>query len=334
MNKNEFEKYLKEGNVTERFLNMPREQLKNIFGEKFLNTVDYGSQNNNHHQYELFEHILRTVDNVKSDTLKDDDIIKVKVAAFFHDIGKPSVAQLNEKTGQTQFIGHAKESASMANEILLKLGYSMEEIRELNFLIQCHDDFINISKISDVTPDRIAKIIASMNKKLENYKPKISDIKKLMVLCRADAMAQNDVIMKNGEVADTKQDRVARLDAIEQVLEEAIVLRQNQEINKLKKQIEIIRNGPQPIEKKGKIVNQKQIDMWNEKTEEQKQSEIAEINEKIGQYENEKKELLETNQTSSSQHEQKAEKLMESVEQSKKLNEEIMELKKNKEQNK
>lgn len=34
-----------------------------------------------------------------------------------------------------------------ANEILANLGYSESEINELNFLIQCHDDFINISKL-------------------------------------------------------------------------------------------------------------------------------------------------------------------------------------------
>ena len=40
-------------------------------------------------------------------------------------------------------------------------------------------------------------------------------------------------------------------------------------------------NGPTPIEKNGKIVNQKQIDLWNEKTAEQKKSEINSIDEKI-----------------------------------------------------
>lgn len=105
-----------------------------------------------------------------------------------------------------------------SNEILANLGYSESEINELNFLIQCHDDFINISKIEDATPDRVAKAFASMNKKLDNYHPKISDIRKLIELCKADVMAQNDVIMKNGEISDTKENRIAKLEAIGQVL--------------------------------------------------------------------------------------------------------------------
>ena len=98
MNKKEFEDILGKENITEYFLQLPREELLQTFGEDFLKTVDYGSQNNASHQYDLFEHILRTVDGVQSSNLK------IKVAAFLHDIGKPEVAKLNEKTGQTQFI--------------------------------------------------------------------------------------------------------------------------------------------------------------------------------------------------------------------------------------
>ena len=280
---------------------------------------------------------MRTVDNVGTQNLNEEDLLKVKIAAFFHDIGKPSVAQLNEKTGQTQFIGHAKESAILAEEILANLGYSKNEINELSFLIKCHDDFINISKIEDVTPNRVAKVFASINKKTEEYPPKLSDMKKLIALCEADAMAQNDVIMKNGEIFDTKQNRIARLEAINQVLEEAVVLKQNQEIEKMQKQIETIENGPKPIEKNGKIVNQKQIDLWNAKTEEQKQSEINEINNKIQLAEEEKARILENEdnkEKQDSKHKEKAERLTTSMEESKKLGEEIKELSKDNEQNK
>ena len=337
MDRNQFESYLKEDNVTEKFLHMEKGELQNAFGEEFLKTVDYGDQNNNSHQYDLFEHILRTVDNVGTQNLNEEDLLKVKIAAFFHDIGKPSVAQLNEKTWQTQFIGHAKESAILAEEILANLGYSKNEINELSFLIKCHDDFINISKIEDVTPNRVAKVFASINKKTEEYPPKLSDMKKLIALCEADAMAQNDVIMKNGEIFDTKQNRIARLEAINQVLEEAVVLKQNQEIEKMQKQIETIENGPKPIEKNGKIVNQKQIDLWNAKTEEQKQSEINEINNKIQLAEEEKARILENEdnkEKQDSKHKEKAERLTTSMEESKKLGEEIKELSKDNEQNK
>lgn len=328
MNREDFEDRLSKGNITEYFLQLPREELVKTFGENFLKTVEYGSQNNASHQYELFEHILRTVDGVQSDNLK------IKVAAFFHDIGKPEVAKLNEKTGQTQFIGHAKESANLANDILTILGYTKEEMDEINFLIQCHDDFINISKLEDITPDRISKVFASINKKMDSYKPTLEDMKNLITLCKADAMAQSDEIVKDGQVTDTKQLRIARLDAIESVMPEAVILKPNQEIEKLNQQKAVIQDGPKPIEKNGRIVNQKQIDLWNLKTDEQKQAELEEIEHKISLLEDEKRFILGEYQDNKDIHEEKALKLQGSVEELKALNTEINQLEISKENQK
>lgn len=325
MNREDFEDRLSKGNITEYFLQLPREELVQTFGENFLKTVDYGSQNNASHQYDLFEHILRTVDGVQSDNLK------IKVAAFFHDIGKPEVAKLNEKTGQTQFIGHAKESANLANDILTTLGYTKEEMDEINFLIQCHDDFINISKLEDITPDRITKVFASINKKMDSYKPTLEDMKNLITLCKADAMAQSDEIIKDGQVTDTKQSRISRLNAIESVMPEAVILKPNQEIEKLNQQKTVIQDGPKPIEKNGRIVNQKQIDLWNLKTDEQKQAELEEIEHKISLLEDEKRFIL---SESKYIHEEKALKLQGSVEELKALNTEINQLENSKENQK
>lgn len=297
----EFENDLLSQNITEKYLNMPREELGEKFGSEFLKTVDFGNQNNNSHQYELFEHILRTVDCVNTDKLSEKDALKVKVAAFFHDVGKPNVAQLNEKTGQTQFIGHAKQSAEIAKDILGNIGYSEQEIAELSFLIQSHDDFIPIAKKEDITEERISKLLASTMKKTENYEPTISDFKKLIILCKADAMAQNKVIEKNGEIVDTQEDRIARLEAIEEILPKAIILKQENEIAKLEKQKTGLQNGPTPIEKNGKIVNQKQIDMWNAMTNEEKQEKAKGIDEQISSLKEEEAKLLETGDSKTNQ---------------------------------
>ena len=322
MTREEFENELLSGNVAEKFLSMSREELEERFGGEFIKTVDFGNQNNNSHQYELFEHIMRTVDNVEANGLSTEDVLKVKIAAFFHDIGKPNVAQLNEKTGQTQFIGHAKQSAEIAKDILESLGYSKQEIAELNFLIQSHDDFIQIAKLEDVTEERIAKVLASSTKKAENYHPSISDFKKLITLCKADAMAQNKVIEKNGEIVDTQEDRIARLETIERILPRAIILQQEKEIAKLEKQKNDLQNGPTPIEKNSKIVNQKQIDMWNAMTNEEKEEKLGNIEAQIAELRTEEKRLLETED----KHADKAKKLEASVADSQNLSNKINEL--------
>lgn len=101
------------------------------------------AQNNSHHCYDLWEHILRTVEGIKPEGLTDEQFKKLRVAAFFHDIGKPDVATFNPKTGQQVFYGHAQHSVDVAKTVLEGLGYDQEEIEQLDFYIGHHDDFIS-----------------------------------------------------------------------------------------------------------------------------------------------------------------------------------------------
>ena len=98
MDRKEFESDLLSNNISEKYLNKSNEELEERFGSEFLKTVNYGSQNNINHIYDLFEHILKTVDNLDVSGLSEKDALTIKIAAFFHDIGKPDVAQLNQKT--------------------------------------------------------------------------------------------------------------------------------------------------------------------------------------------------------------------------------------------
>lgn len=97
-------------------------------------------QKNPHHCYDLFEHSLRVVKNINSEGITKEQLIKLKVAAFFHDIGKPVVVE--EKNGRNGYYGHAKMSAQIAAQILPKLGYTPKETDEILFYIEHHDDFI------------------------------------------------------------------------------------------------------------------------------------------------------------------------------------------------
>lgn len=100
-------------------------------------------QNNLHHCYDLWGHTMHTVESIDKEGLTDEEFVKLRVAAFFHDIGKPDVAKINEKTGQQVFYGHAVHSVEVARPILESLGYSEEEIKQLSFYIAHHDDFIS-----------------------------------------------------------------------------------------------------------------------------------------------------------------------------------------------
>lgn len=138
----EFEDSLLRDDVVEYYLSKTPEELEAELGAEVGRMVGF-EQKNSHHCYDLWEHTLRTVEGISSESLTPEEFKRLRVAAFFHDIGKPDVSKFNEKTGQQVFYGHAMHSVEVAKPILERLGYSDEEIEQLCFYIGHHDDFIS-----------------------------------------------------------------------------------------------------------------------------------------------------------------------------------------------
>lgn len=90
-------------------------------------------QNNPHHIYNLEGHTLKVVENVPKKEI-------VKLAAFFHDIGKPYV-MVRGKDGIEHFPGHAGKGAELTEEIMARLRFSCKEIKDVADLVKYHDSF-------------------------------------------------------------------------------------------------------------------------------------------------------------------------------------------------
>jgi len=253
----EFEETLKNGNVTDTYLKMPKEKLEKMFGEKFMETVNFGDQKNKHHQYELWEHILRTVDSVdelnkENPELSENDLLKVKIAAFFHDCGKPDTKEPKKKDpNQWSYNGHAGKSFDIGSEILKEMGYDDIEVRQIVFLIENHDAFMEDKSCKKTIIEQISqkrKVISKNSKVIgDEYQPTISDYRHLLVLCKADAMAQAE------EYRDAK---IKRYEDIEAKLEDGLVHDYKKENEKNQKRISVLQNRPQKKIKDGKVVNQ------------------------------------------------------------------------------
>lgn len=164
-----FEEAITKEDVFKIFLSQKSKRLNILLGEDVVKMIGY-DQKNSHQVYDLWEHTLRTVEGIKRDGLTEEEFTKLRVAAFFHDIGKPDVASYNEKTGQQVYYGHAEHSVEVARPILEDLGYSEDEIKELSFYIGHHDDFIshktklepwmkNHEFIREINPDTVSEII-------------------------------------------------------------------------------------------------------------------------------------------------------------------------------
>ena len=126
-------------------------------------------QNNEWHIYDVYEHILKVVDLVPN-------IEALRLAALFHDIGKPSTyTEDEEKIGH--FYGHWEVSKEVFNKFSIKYKLNKEISNLVSNLVLYHD--INISKLDE---EGIKKLINIFNSK---------EIDMLYELKKADLLAQN-----------------------------------------------------------------------------------------------------------------------------------------------
>lgn len=87
-------------------------------------------QNMPAHIYNVFDHILETVNRVENDLI-------LRIAALFHDIGKPySKTTINNIDS---FKEHEEVSEVMAELILKRLGYDEGFIKQVCILVKYHD---------------------------------------------------------------------------------------------------------------------------------------------------------------------------------------------------
>jgi poly(A) polymerase len=78
------------------------------------------------HTHDVFGHTLLTVQGTAADLL-------LRIAALFHDVGKPSTA-----TGDGAFTGHEEVGATMAQTALERLRFSQKEIEVVVDLVRLH----------------------------------------------------------------------------------------------------------------------------------------------------------------------------------------------------
>ncbi|WP_105615650.1 HD domain-containing protein [Vallitalea okinawensis] len=87
-------------------------------------------QNNPHHDKDVFEHIMTVLDLVEPK-------LELRLAALFHDMGKPETYTKDEK-GVGHFYTHHKVSAKICREVMTQLNYSKQEIDYVSELVYWH----------------------------------------------------------------------------------------------------------------------------------------------------------------------------------------------------
>lgn len=141
-------------------------------------TFDF-EQNNPHHIYDVYEHIVHSVVEAPQD-------LHIRLALMFHDIAKP-LTYTEDEGGVGHFYGHASEGAEMSKEIMKRMRMDNDTIASVSELIASHDMATSTS----------LKTIRRMISKLGE-----DQTRRLIAVMRADKLAQseNADTLKNLEV--------------------------------------------------------------------------------------------------------------------------------------
>jgi len=115
----------------------------------------YRKRQNEHHKYTIFKHVMVTTDLVRPDPV-------LRLAALFHDIAKPRVRK--KEKGKFRFLGHEKESAELAREIMYRLRFSKQVTEEVSNLILHHMAVVDYNpRWGDAALRRLIRRIGAKN---------------------------------------------------------------------------------------------------------------------------------------------------------------------------
>lgn len=136
---------------------------------ELIDTIDFDQKNPNHNK-NVFEHIMCVLD-------KTPPVLSIRLAALFHDIGKPYTLAVDEN-GIGHFYGHDGLSAKIAEKVLLRLNSSRKLIDKVSIMIKEH-----MSSHNDMKDKGIKRQINRVGKE---------DIFNLLELQKADRLCSND----------------------------------------------------------------------------------------------------------------------------------------------
>jgi poly(A) polymerase/tRNA nucleotidyltransferase (CCA-adding enzyme) len=118
-----------------------------------------GVEQNQAHSYDVFEHNLRSLQHAADKGWGFD----VRIAALFHDVGKPKTRKWSEEKKDWTFYGHDVVGAKMTKKVLEGLRFSREIVEKTERLVRWHMFFSDPDKITLSAVRRIIRNVGREN---------------------------------------------------------------------------------------------------------------------------------------------------------------------------
>ena len=143
-------------------------ELIPIILPEFVPSIGF-DQHNPHHDKDVFGHTLCVLDKIPAN-------LKLRLAALFHDVGKPSCFSIDEK-GIGHFYDHNKVGAKISESALERLKYPKELSKNVSILVREH--MTHHSNFSDKGLKRLIRRVG------------VENIDDLFILQKADRSCSN-----------------------------------------------------------------------------------------------------------------------------------------------
>lgn len=109
------------------------------------------------HAYDVWEHLLRTMQHSADKNYG----LEMRLAALFHDIGKPATKGFSRETNQPTFYGHDVIGSRETRKILEKLKFSRATVEKVTKLVRWHMFF---SDTETITISAVRRMIVNVGK--------------------------------------------------------------------------------------------------------------------------------------------------------------------------
>jgi tRNA nucleotidyltransferase (CCA-adding enzyme) len=116
----------------------------------------YSVEQTQAHSYDVWEHLLRSLQHAADQKFP----LGIRLAALFHDIGKPRTRRVSQETKYT-FYGHEVVGAKMTEKILRNLNFPLKTIEYVVKLVRWHMFF---SDTEQITLSAVRRMIANVGK--------------------------------------------------------------------------------------------------------------------------------------------------------------------------
>jgi len=117
----------------------------------------FGVGQNKHHIYQIYQHNLLSLNYA----CKQGYSKEVRLAALFHDIGKPKTKR-GEGLDST-FYNHEIVGAKMTNQILRRLKFPKQEVEKVTKLVKHHLFYYNVGEVGESSVRRLLRKVGKEN---------------------------------------------------------------------------------------------------------------------------------------------------------------------------